>query len=965
VIGEDAKQLRHVAKQGGSAERSFYHEAPSEPVPMFESVVGSRDHEPMNPALRDGAKTQGSRTRFGLSTNATKATKATARAPSPSRRTRARLSSFVAASATLALAALPGIESEAFAQPGGSMVQPKEPPPPAAPPATPTVTPPVVLKDEGASYPQQAIVDKVKHPVTVELILDLDATGAVTKVTVEKPVGHGFDEAASEAAKMLRYEPAKRNGQPVGAKIRHRYVFNPQPARLVGRVVTERGAKDAPLAGATVTVTAADGTAYDTTVQADGAFRIDGVPAGSYRITVAAGGFVEQSYEESLDPGQEASVDVRLARVPVAVAPPANKDEQVDEIEIRGTRPPREVTKRTLEQRELARIPGTNGDALRAIQNLPGVARPPAIAGLLIVRGAAPNETNVYVDGTLVPLVYHFGGLSSVIPTEMLEKIDFYPGNFSTYYGRVTGAVVDVGVRDPKVQKDRGIHGLAQADLIDARVLAEGPVFNTGWKFAVAGRRSYVDLWLGPVLEGAGTGVTTAPVYYDYQAILQRDFDTKHSLRFFVFGSDDRLAILSRTVNGSNPGLGGNITFGTAFYRFQARYVGKLSDDTELRLTAAAGKDAIDFSIGDNFFVLKSFPINPRAELSQKLAPGVRNNVGLDILYAPFSIDLRLPSPPRPGTPPAGPFGSQPPLTFSDTDSIYRPAIYDEVELTPFAGTRIVPGVRLDYAKDTRAWDVQPRVTVRQDITRDFPRTTLKGGVGRFAQPPQPQETNRVFGLPGLTSNIANHYGGGFEQEITKQLEIGMEGFYRQYDRRVVQRLGNIGEGRAFGLETLIRYKPDDRFFGFLAYTLSRSVRKDGPDEPERLFNFDQTHIFTAVGSYRLGGGWEIGARLRYVSGSLNTPQTYGFYDSTVGSYIPLNDFPPFGRRNPAFHQLDVRVDKTWQLGNGAKLSAYVDILNAYNQANVEGVSYNYNQTLSTNASGIPFLPSLGLRGEL
>jgi hypothetical protein len=180
-----------------------------------------------------------------------------------------------------------------------------------------------------------------------------------------------------------------------------------------------------------------------------------------------------------------------------------------------------------------------------------------------------------------------------------------------------------------------------------------------------------------------------------------------------------------------------------------------------------------------------------------------------------------------------------------------------------------------------------------------------------------------------------------------------------------VQRLGNVGEGRAFGLEMLLRYKPDDRFFGFVAYTLSRSVRKDGPDEPERLFNFDQTHILTTVGSYRLGKGWEIGGRFRYVSGSLNTPQGYGFYDATVGAYIPLSDFPPTAHRNPAFHQLDVRVDKTWLFGNGVKLSAYLDILNIYNSANVEGVSYNYNYTLSTNASGIPFLPSIGIRGEL
>ena len=855
-------------------------------------------------------------------------------------------------------------ERTAYAQPGGSIARPAEEPGPAPPPpVAPTITVPVVKKDEGAAYPPQAITDKVKDPVTIDLILSLDASGAVTSVTVENPAGHGFDEAATEAAKKLEYEPARRNGVPVAAKIRHKYVFNPPSSRFVGRVLTERGTKQVPLPGATIVITAADGKTLRATASAEGAFAIDELPAGAYHITISAPDYVEQSYDETLDPGEEAKADVRLAHV-VAILPESKKGEDVDEVEVKGDRPPREVTKRTLEQRELSRIPGTNGDALRAIQNLPGVARPPAIAGLLIVRGASPNETNVYVDGTLVPIVYHFGGLSSVIPTEMLEKIDFYPGNFSSYYGRVTGAIVDVGVKNPTIRKDKQIHGLAQADLIDARFLVEGPIGETGWNFTVAGRRSYVDLWLKPVLEKAGAGVTTAPVYYDYQVMLQKDFDKKNSLRLFFFGSDDRLEILTRTVNGSNPGVGGDITLGTSFYRFQARYLGKLSDDTEVRITAAVGKDAVDFGIGDNFFVLQSYPINPRAELSQKLAPGVRNNLGLDVLYIPYTIDLRLPPLPRPGQPPPGPFGSQPPLTFTDSDSIYRPAIYDEVELTPWAGTRIVPGVRLDYAKDTRAWDVQPRVVVRQDLHREFPRTTLKGGIGRFAQPPQPQETNRVFGTPGLVSNIANHYGGGFEQELSRQIEVSVEGFFRQYDRRVVQLLGNVGEGRAFGIETLLRYKPDARFFGFLAYTLSRSVRKDGPDEPEKLFNFDQTHILTAIGSYRLGRGWELGARLRYVSGSLTTPQTYGFYDATVGSYIPLAGFPPSSQRNPAFHQLDVRIDKTWQLGV-VKLSAYLDIYNVYNQANVEGVSYNYNSTLSTNASGIPFLPSIGIRGEL
>ena len=54
----------------------------------------------------------------------------------------------------------------------------------------------------------------------------------MTKASVETPVGHGFDEAALDAAKTLEFEPAKRNGQPIAAKIRHKYGFTPPPARL-------------------------------------------------------------------------------------------------------------------------------------------------------------------------------------------------------------------------------------------------------------------------------------------------------------------------------------------------------------------------------------------------------------------------------------------------------------------------------------------------------------------------------------------------------------------------------------------------------------------------------------------------------------------------------------------------------------------------------------------------------------
>ena len=839
---------------------------------------------------------------------------------------------------------------------GAVLVKPKDqgaPPPPAAP----VLTPPIVKKDEGALFPEQALKDGITESVTVDVLLDIGADGTVRDAKVQTPVGHGFDEAAIAAAKTLEYAPATRNGTPIAAKFKHRYVFTPPPSKLTGRVVASTS-DNRVIVGATIIARGPDGQDRQATTLGDGTWSIEGLPPGAYHLTVAAAGRKGQTSDETLRVGEEVTFTFRLEPEVAAVEPP--KDDDVDEVTVKGVRPPREVTRRTLEQRELSRIPGTNGDALRALQNMPGVARAPGLAGLLIVRGSAPQDTQVFIDGTLIPLVYHFGGLSSVVPTEILEKIDFYPGNFSAQYGRGMGGIVDVGIRDPNKDK---LHALAQVDLIDARVLAEGPIGNTGWNFAVGGRRSWVDVWLKPVLEQTGAGVSTAPVYYDYQALVEKDINKRSNFRLMLLGSDDRLDVLIKSVNASDPSIGGGISAHTGFWRLQARYRNKFSDDTEFKITGAVGQDFIDFSLGDNYLKLTSFPISTRMELSQKLGTGVTMNNGIDLLYDPYKIDVRFPPPTRPGQPPGGPGLSRPPLTTTDSDAIYRPGLYSEFEITPWRGGRIVPGARLDYSKDTKSWDFGPRVVARQDLTRGFPRTTLKGGVGIFYQPPQPQETNAVFGQPGLISNRAYHYDVGMEQELNRNIEVSVDTFYKQLDRLVIQQEGNSGTGRVYGAEILLRYKPDARFFGWLAYTLSRSVRRDTPTEPERLAQFDQTHILTVLGSYRLGRGWELGARFRLVSGNLYTPRAYGFFDENASANLSLNQYPPLGARLPLFHQLDIRVDKTWRYTKW-QLSAYLDVQNVYNQGNPEGVSTNYNFTQQTFATGLPFLPSLGIRAE-
>jgi len=876
----------------------------------------------------------------------------------------------------------------------GAAVKPAKP---AQQKKKPVVVMPKLEHFEHAAYPPEAQKDGIQADVVLRLTID--ATGKVTNAEVAEPAGHGFDEAAEAAALKFKFSPATVDGKPAPVRILYKYSFTlkpappekqpPPPPPKIGNLggTIQIAGTTTPLVGATVTLTLPDGTKQQLTTDAKGHWQLEGQKPGSYKVKVDAEGFTGVQNTEEVAAGEATEATYRLAP----------KSEGL-EVTVQGERPPREVTRRTLQRREINRIPGTGGDALRSIQSLPGVARPPGFAGLLIVRGSAPQDTHTFVDGSNVPLIYHFGGLSSVVPTELLDKIDFYPGNFSARYGRVMGGIVDAGLRSPDTRctgdygkptnKDGCYHGMAEVDLIDGRLLLQGPIGPLKhWSFAAAARRSWIDTWIKPVLEQAGAGVTTAPVYYDYQLIAENKptHDSDLSLRFY--GSDDRLEILIKDPAAEDPGFGGNLTFGTAFWRAQALYKGQLSPDVELESMLSVGRDTINFSVGSLKFDLTTYPVDMRNEFGWRVTKGVKMNLGMDFVMAPYDVSVRAPPPPRPGEPDPGPFATRPPLETTTKGTAFRPAWYVEGELTPTRRLRIVPGARVDYARDSGHADFSPRVNARYDIVSPNDsekeaaqgvhkrlRTTLKGGVGVFAQPPQFQETNPVFGTPGLYSNRAIHYDVGVEQEFTQQVELSVEGFYKDLSQ-LVERVpsgstfgyNNLGTGYVVGMETLLKYKPGKRFFGWLAYTLSRSVRKNGPDQPEYLFQYDQTHNLTVLGSYRLGRGWEFGARFRIISGSLVTPVVSpptvpAIYAADAGSYVPLQG-KPFTKRLPLFHQLDLRVDKRWQF-KAWRLSAYLDVQNVYNNAAVEAITYNYNFSQSNYQTGLPIIPSIGLRGE-
>ena len=830
----------------------------------------------------------------------------------------------------------------------------------------PLITPPKLIRFVEADRPEPQTAGGEPEEVDVELDIVVGKDGLVTEASVARSGGEAFDQAALAAAQQFIFEPARKDWEPIAARIRYRYVFELKaPAEelttgwLQGTVLLAED--DSPARAALVEILNERGELIrDLVAGPEGTFIATDLEPGTYEVRVSGGEYGELQAREELVAGQVTQVIYRLGTKKKSAYQGFGATAVVDA-------PPREVIKRTIDKEELTRIPGTRGDALRAVEILPGVARPPFGIGLLIVRGAAPQDSEFFIDGVSVPLIYHFGGLTSVYNSYMLEKIDFFPGNFSVRYGRRTGGILEVTTRDPATDR---IHGVAEISVIDTFITLEGPITD---KIQISGglRRSLLDL-IFPAVAPDDIGVRQAPVYLDYQFKLAFQPTKRDRVRISAYGSNDRLELILNEAGGDDPAIRGQTQLATSFYNNQIDWRRKLGDRAEQSLTFNVGPQKINFGLGNSFRLEGEFiDTYTRGEWRYQITDRVQLITGLDVVVTP--VDLTYIGP-QPGAGEGGGSGqgslAGEETVFADLEgTVVRPGLYLETNARLGKIVQLIVGLRLDYFSEITSFSVDPRVTTIFNVRDDM---RVKVGAGIFSQPPEFQESDTSIGNPDLSPLKAVHLGLGWEYDAFTQARFGVEGFYKYLWDRPVPTPGGVdpfylneGIGRIYGAEFSINFRPEQgrQYFGYLSYTLSRSERKDGPNEPWRLFDFDQTHILTLAFVYNFPRNWELGGTFRLVSGSPTTPVVGSIYDALNDVYIPI-DGRVNSLRNPLFNELNIRVQKKW-IFEGWRLAVFLDIRNAYNYQNQEGIIYNYDYSQQTPLLGLPIIPALGIRGEL
>jgi hypothetical protein len=675
--------------------------------------------------------------------------------------------------------------------------------------------------------------------------------------------------------------------------------------------------------------------------------------------------------------------------IAMAVAPASLRaQDAATEVSVQGTRPASRDFDQTVQASEARRMPATHDDPIQVVQDLAGIARPSFDSGQLVVWGSAPQDTQTFVDGVPIPQLFHGSAIRAVVNGDLVSRVTLSPGEYGASYGRSLGGIVRVETAD---LPERGIHAGASVDTLDGAAIVSAVPFEGG-RVAAAARYGWLDDELRAVHAADVGDYFSIPRYGDYQAKAQIALRQGESLDVVVLGSEDAL---TRTIPDLDPSHVRSQSTSTSFERVYLKYRRELDGGAVAEVVPWIGHDAshLEDHFGDNPAVLdqQAFRWGGRAWLKTRALRAMSVTVGLDVDGSSAVIN-------RQGSPDIPPregdvvvFG-EPPGSGFDTDSWsaaivgVAPYVSADWTLGPLA---LTPGLRLDtYLLETSRQT--PRVGQTPSIAlahldgvlepslsadvRVTPAWSLVGGAAVTSEPPAASDLSAVFGTPWLGPSSATVFSLGQALRAGRRLQVEMLGFYKWLDTlavrdpsatpKLAQSLLEDGVGRAYGIQWLVRLAPWNGLSGWVAYTISRSERRDAPGGGFRLFDYDEPHVVTLVAS-QTWGPYAFGVRLRYATGLPRTPVVGALYAANEDVYQPI-----FGRQNsirlPDFWQLDLRIDRAFSLGGAlgrsARLRVYAEALNATDQRNGEEYAYSFDYSRRGLVYGIPLVGVVGLR---
>jgi hypothetical protein len=330
-------------------------------------------------------------------------------------------------------------------------------------------------------------------------------------------------------------------------------------------------------------------------------------------------------------------------------------------------------------------------------------------------------------------------------------------------------------------------------------------------------------------------------------------------------------------------------------------------------------------------------------------------------------------------------------LAYETELAHWNPSAFAQIGLgRTGGGLRVTLGARWDRFGGLDSGDAwSPRASASLGLGE---RWSLSAAAGLFHQSPSllslsvTEVGNRVN--RALEPIRAAHGVLGLAFEPDPQTRLSLEGYYKAYGSYPVSRddprislanLGGdygfvggepllpVGEGRAYGVELFGQRKLSGRVYALGAYTLGWS-EFSGADGVLRPSSWDVRHALDLTGGYRVGSRWEIGTKLRVLSGRPFTP--FDAARSALEFPITGRGVPDWDRigaeRVPVYTRLDLRAERRFDRA-GWNAVVYLDIQNVLNRANPVGFLYTEDPAFPDArrpVDGTAFLPFFGFSIE-
>lgn len=595
----------------------------------------------------------------------------------------------------------------------------------------------------------------------------------------------------------------------------------------------------------------------------------------------------------------------------------------------------------------LAKVPSLFGekDILKGIQLLPGVKSESEGSGGYQVRGGTAAQNLILLDGATVYNAGHLMGLFSSFNDDALMNGSLYKGMVPAQLGGGSSSVFDISTRSGDVNN---YHYGASVGLLSAKVMAEGPIQKDKSSFLVAGRRSYLDLFLGLSDEYKNNTLH----FYDTNVRLNFHLSPKDMLALSFFHGRDNMAIEDMMMmEWSNTAATANWlhTFS------DTRYV-----NTKLAYSIYQCDMGMDML--SSYYKMKGYIRHATLRHQQVWAPGQhRFNYGLEGTFlqlqsAEWDIVELHERERRNALMGAAWIGDEWRVGKQlELSAGVRLHLFSVLGGAPYylidKDGNITETLNTASGHIVKTYtNVEPRLSAKLKLSQLH---SLKLGYSRTSQDIH-AISNSSMSMPfdryTMTSNIvAPEQADQIALEwagITKngEYDFSAEAYYKDirnvYDYRdgklfyseiEIERLILGGKGRAYGLE-LCAHKNKGLLTGWVSYTLSWSDNKIEGINGGKWYTAsnDRRHDLSVVGMYKLSNTWEVAATWHYNTGQALTAPS-GKYDMSGSTFYYYHERN--GYRAPACHRLDISATYTKKHGRATHIWSF-GIYNAYNHYN-------------------------------